>query len=759
MVIANTGNAAVDHLIRTLRNVTQNGNQYSACCPVPAHDDQNRSFSFSPGDAPNRVKFSCKAGCTSDAIKTATGLTRLKQSNQKIIVATYPYRDECGKLLFEKVRFQPKGFLQRAPTEGGGWIWNLKGVRIVPYRYPELLAAETDATIFIVEGEKDADRLAALGFVVTTNNDGAAPVNAGCSWKSTPEFRDPFKGREVVIIPDNDDAGRRHARGVAQKLRGIASSIRIVTLPGVPEKGDASDYFNAGHTADEFAELVEHTPLITLEDLAEPATSPIVAAIASGEPLSLLNPADHHGRTDQANAARFAASNRNAVRYCGPWKKWLAWDGKRWIVDQSERVIGLAKESVNALWRIGLTHSDEKIGRAVCSFAASSASRQRIEAAVSLARSEPGMAILPDQLDSDPMLLNCLNGTLDLKTGELREHRQSDLITKLCPTEYHADAETYEFDRFMESTIPIEGHIAFLRRYFGYCLTGLTTEQILLILFGHGANGKSTLINAILSTVGGDYTTAGAPDLLIEKRGNEHPCDVAELFGRRLVICSETEDGRRIAEGRVKQLTGGDVIAARRMREDFWNFRPTHKFAMLTNHKPTVRGTDHGIWRRLALIPFDQKFWNPDAGETGPEELKRDNSLPQKLANEAKGILAWAVRGCLEWQRDGLKIPESVKAATEQYRIDEDSIGQFLRDCCVQSVGLKNKASNLYEAYEAWATENGIHPVQQRKFGQRMTAAGLERFTCNGTWYRGIEVRSEYIVGNTIDYSSGDFGS
>jgi putative DNA primase/helicase len=252
-------------------------------------------------------------------------------------------------------------------------------------------------------------------------------------------------------------------------------------------------------------------------------------------------------------------------------------------------------------------------------WALESESARRINAMLDLARSEPGIPILPDQMDSDPWLFNCVNGTLDLRTGKLREHRREDYITKVCPTRYNANAVCKAWLRFLGGVFPDdEGEpdtelITFNQRLLGRCLTGDVSEQILPIFWGSGANGKSTLINAILETMGDDYAMKANADLLMTSRGERHPTELAQLFGMRLVVASETHQGRRINETLVKDLTGGEPIRARRMREDFWEFKPTRKVILLTNHKPRVAGTDEGIWRRLRLLPFTTTFgtWCP----------------------------------------------------------------------------------------------------------------------------------------------------
>ncbi len=391
----------------------------------------------------------------------------------------------------------------------------------------------------------------------------------------------------------------------------------------------------------------------------------------------------------------------------------------------------------------------EKLAR----WALESESARRINAMLDLARSEPGIPILPEQMDADPWLLNCPNGTLDLRTGTLREHRREDYITKLCPTPYLPAARCPTWERFLAAVFqdeegePDGDLVLFVQRLLGRCLTGDVTEQILPIFWGGGANGKSTLVNAVLDTLGTDYAMKANADLLMISRGERHPTELAGLFGMRLVVASETHEGRRLNEALVKDLTGGEPIRARRMREDFWEFRPTHKVILLTNHKPKVAGTDEGIWRRLRLVPFQTTFWDPGdpakAAAELPSDLRQDKRLGVKLAAEREGILGWLVRGCMDWQREGLTLPERVRAATREYRADEDLVVQWIAECCVVgSNHYRTRAWHLYAAFRAWCERGGEDVVGRKTFGLALGEHGFQRFTNNGTWYRGIALRT-----------------
>ena len=350
----------------------------------------------------------------------------------------------------------------------------------------------------------------------------------------------------------------------------------------------------------------------------------------------------------------------------------------------------------------------------------------RIAACLELVRSEPGIPALPEQLDIDPMLLTVLNGTLDLRTGELREHRREDLITKLAPVNYDPDAQCPVWMRFLARIL--DGNdplMRYLQRVVGYCLTGDVTEQMMWFLHGSGSNGKSTFLGVLLSMFG-DYGMQSVSELLMAKDHEAHPAERAALFGKRLVATVETEEGKRMAESLMKQLTGGDRITARKMYRDFFEFTPTHKILLAANHRPTIRGTDRAVWRRIKLVPFT----------TTISEAEKDRALPDKLKAEAPGVLAWAVRGCLDWRREGMGEPEAVREATAEYQAEQDTLGEFLDACCLVHPDAAVKASELLSAYVAWSGDKFMNP---KKFGQRMRDRGFEsRRQGRGFFYHGL---------------------
>ncbi len=407
--------------------------------------------------------------------------------------------------------------------------------------------------------------------------------------------------------------------------------------------------------------------------------------------------------TELGNSERLIDRHGKDFGYVPPWGRYLVYDGTRWRVDDNGAVRRMGKDTVRSIYAEAKDAPDDARRKAIAQHAIRSESRNRIDAMIDLAKDE--VPVAPDKLDADPWKLNVLNGTVDLRTGELLPHSRADLITKITQVRYDPDAKAPVFETFLEKVLLNEALRKFVQRSLGYSLTGSVQEQILLFLYGTGANGKTTLMNVVLGLTG-DYGKQAAPDLLVAK-GTTHPTELADLFGARFVASTEVEDGRKLAENLTKQLTGGDRIKARYMRQDFWEFAPSHKIWLSANHKPEVRGTDYAIWRRIKLIPFGVTIRKED----------QDSRLPEKLKEEMPGILAWAVRGCLEWQAEGLGEPKEVTQATESYKAEQDVLAAFIEECCVVEAGAWVKFKDLYAVYQAWGTEPA-HRARVRE-GQR----------------------------------------
>jgi putative DNA primase/helicase len=426
------------------------------------------------------------------------------------------------------------------------------------------------------------------------------------------------------------------------------------------------------------------------------------------------------------------AADADRLRYCPPWRKWLVWDGRRWAEDAGDcRARARARRVVRKMARdaAALMQTDPKGADALFAWAVKCETAGRGPAMLEWARTIESLWVTPDDLDADDYLLNCANGTVDLRTGALRPHEPADLLTQLAPVVYDSGAPAPRWEQAVGEILGDAELAAFVRRLVGLSLTGDVRDHLLPVAWGAtGRNGKGLLLNTLVAALG-DYATPLPADELMVSRGERHPTGQALLYRKRLVVASETEGGRRLAVAKVKELTGGDPIPARRMREDYWTFRPTHTIWLVTNDKPEIAETKNAIWDRVKCIPFETYFRDPaKAGEAprgAPKRvLDKDPDLYRKVAEELPGVLAWAVRGCLEWQREGLNEPAAVAAATADYRDDMDVLARFLDDRCEVAPQLSEEATKLYVAYKGWCELTGERAESQRRFGERLGERG-----------------------------------
>jgi P4 family phage/plasmid primase-like protien len=417
--------------------------------------------------------------------------------------------------------------------------------------------------------------------------------------------------------------------------------------------------------------------------------------------------------TDTGNAERLVDTHGDKIRFCISWSKWLSWDGARWEVDGLGRVHTLAKDVIRAMYGNAAEIADDVMRRNVADWARKSESADKRGSMVRLAQTEPGVAVLFADLDCDPWKLNVANGTIDLRTGRLLPHAPRDLITKLAPVTYDANAVAPRWDAFLRDVLPDAAVRDFMQRFVGYSLTGVTNERALAFLRGEGRNGKSLFLRVIRAMLG-EYATIAAPELLMAKKGEAHPTEVADLFGARLAVCSEVKRGRAFDEEQLKRLTGDEPVKARRMKEDFWEFKPTAKIMMAANHRPRVDDETQSIWDRMCEVPFTVRI----------AEANVDKDLFEKLVAELPGVLAWAVEGCLQWQRTGLARPKAVQQATADYRSGEDALGRFLEDCCVIAPHEWVAMAALHEQLLRWAAQSAEAPVSKRALADRVKLAG-----------------------------------
>lgn len=435
-------------------------------------------------------------------------------------------------------------------------------------------------------------------------------------------------------------------------------------------------------------------------------------------PASMMEAAP---RTDLGNAERLIEFATGNIRFHAKAKKWLVWDGMRWQLDDEGKVLALAGQMVRQLREMADARGADKLAR----FALSSEKEARLKAMVSLAQSQPGIPVQPDALDANPMLLNVLNGTVDLRTGKLLPYDKTNLITKLAPVEYSETAPCPKWlaflDRIMGGNRTL---IDFLQRVSGYSLTGSTSEQAFFIFHGAGANGKSTFIEALRGFMG-DYAQATDFSTFLQRKSEAIRNDIARLVGARFVSAVEPEENRTLSESLIKQLTGDDRVTARFLFKEFFEFLPSFKIILAANHKPNINGVDHGIWRRVKLVPFTVTI----------PEAERDKDLRLKLREEQAGILRWAVEGCLMWQHGGLKAPPEVTAATDDYRSEMDVMGEFIDAVCEVGEAHRTKAGDLHTAYASWAEDTGNDSLTAKALAVKLTAKGFVAKKSGGQRY------------------------
>jgi len=411
-------------------------------------------------------------------------------------------------------------------------------------------------------------------------------------------------------------------------------------------------------------------------------------------------------------------------RYCAPLGGWFSWTCTHWEPDARGRAAEAVKQMARDIGAEAAALLDPNLFKD----ATRAGSAAGVRAILELARSAPEIAFSPEEADSDPWLLNVQNGTLDLRTGKLRSHARRDLITKCCPVAYDPNAKAPRFEKFLSEIQPRLDVRDFLARCFGYAVIGIVREHVLIVYWGPGANGKSVLVDVVTHVLG-DYAKPGPSSLIVDD-GKQHPTDVASCFGSRLVVVHETKRGASFDASKVKLLCGGDRLTARYMRQDFFDFAPTHTLVMLSNYRPQADSTDAALWRRVQLVPFDVVI---------PPE-KQDRELAEKIKSaESAGLLRWIVDGAVQWQKQGLNPPDVVREQTAAYRAAEDVIGQFLEERCVRLKAASVRAAALYSTFKSWCSDTGANVVRMNDFSAELQARGFERKRdSRGAAYHGI---------------------
>lgn len=691
----------------------------------PCHNDKRASLSINHDEKNGKTLLYCHAGCSTRDILNRVGLkmgdlflekrncgnvssSERHPANDKI-AAVYKYTDRYGNFLFEKIRFHPKQFANRRYVDGctawgldagvyyetypgsgqfsmkvrkGALIKEFPGVMPVLYNLPGVYEGVLkDESIFIVEGEKDADSLIKLGLAATTNFDGASKSRDKPKWRE--EYNDALKGAQVVLIPDNDIPGRTHMAYAAKSLKGIAGGIKMLELP-VPNKEDVSFWLAQGHTREELINLVENTM--------------DYSSVAKEEGFSLVN----YNFTDVGNAERLIALYGDSVRFNCSEDAFYIWSGKHWQYDATGGIYRMAKSALRHLKAEGegLDDSkDEKIAslkKSIISFALKSENDSRIKAMVNQCKSQA--ETIMGEMDTYPFALNVRNGTLDLKGGKLKCHEKSRYITKIINMDFNIEASCPNWINFLDKIFKGNKEIIdYVQKSVGYSLTGSQEEQCFYVLYGDGARG-----------------------------------DLAKLVGKRFVIASELNEGQAFDESLLKNLTGDDTVPVRFLYDEEFDLKCQFKLWIGTNEKPRIRGTNLGIWRRVRMIPFLYTF-------SGNEKDK--NFYDKYLAPELQGILSWAVEGCLKWQNEGMEAPQIIKAAVEDYKCEMDAIQKFIDECCIVGENYKARVNEIYDAYCRFCKGSKDMEMPLIKFGKKLKEKGFEQHKGRqGRYWKGLGI-------------------
>lgn len=602
---------------------------------------------------------------------------------------------------------------------------------------------ETSKAVWITEGIKKADALAttgamALGLLGVTLFRG---THAGGGKAVLPDFEHVAwnRGRLTYICFDSDFQTNHMVCDAMARIGALCqswgASVLYVQIPSADgSKVGIDDYLVAGGRLEDLIATATPYP-----PHAPPKSISVTLGAFMGEGK------ERFALTDLGNAKRLAAIHGDDIRWCQSLGRWLTWDGQKWEIDEGSagEVFRLAQDVTRQVAEeAARAEGDEQ--KTLLKHALAMQSRKALTDMVTLLKTLPGIEVSVDSLDRDPNLLNVANGTLNLRTFEMRPHDRNDLLTRCIDIDYDPDAEVDcpLWIDFLETILM--GNVDLLRYVFkacGYTLTGETSEKCFFFLHGNkGDNGKSVFIATLMRILGPYASSTPSSTLLAKINDGAIPNDLARLRGVRAVSASETEEGKRLDEAMIKQLTGGDRISARFMRAEWFDFLPTFKIWMTGNHKPIVRGQDKAIWRRIKLIPFLYSV---------PHE-KQDKDLVEKLWQEKEGILAWLVDGCMAWRKERLGTPEIVTAAVAEYREEMDELGRFIEECCIESPSMSVSAQTFYSAYEKWTKVNGIKPMTSTAFGRKMVERGYERSrSSSGNIYRGIAVKQDEVEAST----------
>lgn len=712
-------------------NVVSKYNNGKVQAKCPAHNDKQASLTITKGD--KCTLFHCHAGCKLEDVLTAAGLEKkdtfynnvsyaekwkmyIESREKRKIEAIYPYVSINGGYAFHKIRLDGKKILYGI-LENERFSYGLprskprKSYRAI---YGDLnaiqKAVQCGKPVFIPEGEKDVDTLTKHGFVAFTYGG----VN---DWQS--EFASILKNAVVYILADNDMPGQGIANRIYVDLQGIAKTAKVITpMPDIP-KADITDYFQTGHSKQDFEQLLKTEQIRPLQEnvseRAEPASLP--------DKLQMLNAVSNYETNDKGFGALFAEIFKDKHRYNASKKDFMAYDGKRWV-DDTEGLSARSDAKVlsDALLAYGSSTGNSDYLKSVSSLC-SLRSRNNM-----LQDSRDVYYFSNEDLDTNDYLLNVQNGTVDLSedTPKFLKHSPDMLLSKICNANYDPAASCKEWEKFLFEIMQGDKEkIKYLQKIAGLSLTGNTQEETCFILYGSTTrNGKSTFCETLIHLLG-DYALTMKPESLAVKQNvdsRQASGDIARLAGCRFCNASEPPKRMLFDTALLKSLLGRDSITARHLHQREFSFIPKFKLVINTNYLPTI--TDDTVFTsgRINVISFDRHF----------ELEEQDKHLKDKLRQESElsGILNWCIDGLRMYRKEGLKPPAAVQQATETYRTDSDKIGNFIKECLTKT-GKNSSIKSIYEIYSTWCSDNGYGTESKGNFISEIKSKGL--YATSGT--------------------------
>lgn len=615
-----------------------------------------------------------------------------KGYGDKVFVREHNYRDVDDSIAYKKVILvNPEGKKKPvyfSPNSNGTWKPE-KGDKTILYNGKCLLHNDT---VGFAEGCQDCDTLFEQFGIPAVTTGSAGDTKA----LQNPDILKMFEGKNLLLFYDNDKPGIESKEKMARIFKPVVASLKVIDLPGVDEGDDITDWFRKrGGTKEELMAIIE----------------------ATGEyDIPLMPSATEYNLTEFGNADRFRDENGDKLCFVKELKTWFVWNGTRWKQDTRDMAKLLAKHTVRRMSAEARLDNDPE--RRKWKHAQGSETNKKVEAMMALA--QPELSVEYEIFNNNHYMLAVKNGTIDVDTMEFRDSRREDYMTKIAGTHFDPDADCPLWRKFLHDIMEgKEDLIKYLQKIAGYCMTGDTSEQAVFILYGCGANGKSTFITLLSETLG-EYADSVNPQAIMRKdnnNGTQANSEIAKLPGARLVSTIEPSESKTLDEALIKQITGGDRMSARFLFQNEFTFLPVFKLLIATNHMPYIRGTDHAIWRRIHKIPFNAKF----------EGERKDDGLKDKLRMEKPGILNWLLEGYQMWEEERLSPPAEVVEATREYKADMDVVAGFLEECCVASPTGREISSVLHQAYEQWCQRNGEFCLKQKSFSKKLVEKGFRK--------------------------------